>query len=47
MKEVPSKAVPAGIIAGQDLKAGTPLDRGSYVYLTSSIGSPSETTSGF
>ena len=47
MKEVPSKAVPAGIIAGQDPKAGTPLDRGSYVYLTSSIGSPSETTSGF
>jgi eukaryotic-like serine/threonine-protein kinase len=47
VKEVPSKAVPAGIIAGQDPKAGTPLDRGSYVYLTSSIGSPTATSSGF
>jgi eukaryotic-like serine/threonine-protein kinase len=47
VKEVPSKTMPAGVIAEQDPKAGTALDRGSYVYLTTSIGPPMETTSGF
>ena len=47
VKEIQSATVPAGVIAGQDPKAGTALDRGSYVYLTSSIGPPMETTTGF
>jgi eukaryotic-like serine/threonine-protein kinase len=47
VKEIRSATVPAGLIAGQDPKAGTALDRGSYVYLTTSIGPPMETTSGF
>jgi eukaryotic-like serine/threonine-protein kinase len=47
VKEIRSATVPAGVIAGQDPEAGTPLDRDSYVYLTTSIGSPTETTSGF
>ena len=47
VKEVQSARVPAGLIAGQDPKAGTALDRGSYVYLTTSIGPQQETTTGF
>jgi hypothetical protein len=47
VKEIRSATVPAGLITGQDPKAGTALDRGSYVYLTISIGPPMETTSGF
>jgi hypothetical protein len=45
--EVPSGTVPAGVIAGQDPPAGTTLESGSYVYLTTSIGPPGETTYGF
>ena len=47
VQELPSKSVPAGIISGQDPQAGTTLDPGSYVYLTTSIGPPTETTAGF
>jgi hypothetical protein len=47
VKEIRSATVAAGLIAGQDPKAGTALDRGSYVYLTTSIGPPMETTSGY
>jgi serine/threonine-protein kinase len=47
VKEVPSETVPAGAIAGQDPKAGTSLDPGSYVYLTTSIGPQQETTAVF
>jgi eukaryotic-like serine/threonine-protein kinase len=47
VKEVRSATAPAGVIAGQDPKAGTALDRGSFVYLTTSIGPPMETTAGF
>jgi serine/threonine-protein kinase len=47
VKEVPTKTMPAGVIAEQDPRAGTALDRGSYVYLTTSVGPPMETTSGF
>jgi len=47
VKETQSGTVPAGVIAGQNPKAGTALDRGSYVYLTTSIGPPMETTAGF
>jgi eukaryotic-like serine/threonine-protein kinase len=47
VQEVPNETVPAGIIAGQDPKAGTTLDPGSYVYLTSSVGPLMETTAGF
>jgi beta-lactam-binding protein with PASTA domain len=39
--------VPAGIIAEQDPQAGATLERGSFVYLTTSIGRPMETTAGF
>ena len=46
VEEVSSETVPAGMIAGQDPQAGTTLERGSYVYLTSSIGPPMETTAG-
>ena len=47
VQELPSKSVPAGIISGQDPQAGTTLDPGSYVYLTTSTGPPTETTAGF
>ena len=47
VEEVPSETVPAGIIAGQDPQAGATLERGSFVYLTTSIGPPMETTAGF
>jgi eukaryotic-like serine/threonine-protein kinase len=40
VKEIPSKTVPAGVIAEQDPRAGTPLDQGSFVYLTTSVGPP-------
>jgi serine/threonine-protein kinase len=46
VEEVSSETVPAGMIAGQDPQAGTTLERGSYVYLTSSIGPPMATTAG-
>lgn len=44
VKEVSSETVPAGVISDQDPQAGTTLDQGSYVYLTTSIGPPQETT---
>lgn len=44
VKEVSSETVPAGVIAAQDPQAGTTLDQGSYVYLTTSIGPPEGTT---
>jgi tRNA A-37 threonylcarbamoyl transferase component Bud32 len=47
VKEIQSATVSAGVIAGQDPKAGTALNRGSYVYLTTSLGPPMETTTGF
>jgi eukaryotic-like serine/threonine-protein kinase len=47
VEEVPSETVPAGIIVGQDPQAGATLERGSVVYLTTSIGPPMETTAGF
>ena len=34
-------------IAEQDPQAGATLERGSFVYLTTSIGPPMETTAGF
>ena len=40
VKEIRSATVPAGLIAEQDPRAGTPLDQGSYVYLTTSVGPP-------
>jgi beta-lactam-binding protein with PASTA domain len=43
----PLVRVNPGVIAGQDLKAGTALARDSYVYLTTSIGPPMETSVGF
>ncbi|CAA9466328.1 MAG: Serine/threonine protein kinase PrkC, regulator of stationary phase [uncultured Rubrobacteraceae bacterium] len=47
VREVFSETVPAGVIASQDPQAGSMLERGSYVYLTTSIGSPAETTASF
>jgi len=44
VREVSSETVPAGVISDQDPQAGTTLDQGSYVYLTTSIGTPEETT---
>jgi tRNA A-37 threonylcarbamoyl transferase component Bud32 len=44
VKEVSSETVPAGVISDQDPQAGTTLGQGSYVYLTTSIGPPQETT---
>jgi eukaryotic-like serine/threonine-protein kinase len=44
VKEVSSETVPAGVITDQDPQAGSTLDQGSYVYLTTSIGPPQETT---
>jgi len=47
VQEVTSETVPAGVIAGQDPKPGSKLERGSYVYLTTSIGPSAETTLGY
>jgi serine/threonine protein kinase len=44
VKEISSKTVPAGVITRQDPQAGSTLEHGSYVYLTTSIGPPAETT---
>jgi tRNA A-37 threonylcarbamoyl transferase component Bud32 len=44
VEEVSSETVPAGVIASQDPQAGSTLEPGSYVYLTTSIGPPAETT---
>jgi serine/threonine-protein kinase len=43
VKEAPSETVPAGVIVAQAPAAGTDLDPGSYVRLTTSVGSPEET----
>jgi beta-lactam-binding protein with PASTA domain len=47
VQEVSSETVPAGVIAGQDPQAGSTLERGSYVYLATSIGPSAETTLGY
>jgi serine/threonine-protein kinase len=47
VQEVSSETVPAGVIASQDPQAGSTLQRGSYIYLTTSIGPSAETTQGF
>lgn len=47
VQEVPSETVPAGVIASQVPQAGSTLQRGSYIYLTTSIGPSAETTQGF
>ena len=46
VEEATSETVPAGVIMEQDLPPGTALDRGSYVYLTTSLGPPDTTGSG-
>jgi eukaryotic-like serine/threonine-protein kinase len=40
VEEAPSDTVPAGVIIEQDPLPGTEQDRNSYVYLTTSVGSP-------
>jgi eukaryotic-like serine/threonine-protein kinase len=47
VNEVSSGTVPAGVIADQDPPAGTMLESGSYVYLTTSVGPPGKTSYGF
>ena len=47
VKEVASETVPEGVIASQKPQAGSTLERGSYVYLTTSIGPSAETTQVF
>jgi PASTA domain len=46
VKEATSKTVPAGVIMKQDPPPGTTLAPGNYVYLTDSIGPPSDGTGG-
>jgi hypothetical protein len=47
VREVSSETVPAGVISSQDPQAGSTLERGSYVYLTTSIGPQAETTASY
>jgi len=47
VREVTSETVPEGVISSQDPQAGSTLEPGSYVYLTTSIGPAAETTAGF
>jgi tRNA A-37 threonylcarbamoyl transferase component Bud32 len=47
VQEVSSETVPAGVIASQDPQAGSTLERGSYIYLTTSTGPSAETTQSF
>ena len=47
VREVPSETSPAGVIVAQDPPAGTTLGPGSFVYLTTSVGAPGETTYGY
>jgi serine/threonine-protein kinase len=47
VQEVSSETVPAGVIASQEPQPGRTLERGSYVYLTTSTGPSAETTQGF
>jgi eukaryotic-like serine/threonine-protein kinase len=47
VREVPSETLPPGVISGQDPQAGSTLEPGTYVYLTTSIGPAAETTAGF
>jgi serine/threonine-protein kinase len=47
VREVTSETVPEGVISSQDPQAGSTLEPGSYVYLTTSIGPAAETTASF
>ena len=47
VREVSSETVPAGVISSQDPQAGSTLERGSYVYLTTSTGPQAETTASY
>jgi eukaryotic-like serine/threonine-protein kinase len=47
VQQVASETVPAGVIARQDPQSGSTLERGSYVYLTTSTGPSAGTTQGF
>jgi hypothetical protein len=46
VEEAPSDTVPAGVIIKQDPPPGTERDLNSYVYLTTSVGSPEGNTAG-
>jgi serine/threonine-protein kinase len=47
VREAPSETVPAGVIVAQDPPAGSTLEPNAYVYLTTSVGPPEETTYGY
>jgi len=47
VREVTSETVPEGVITSQDPEAGSTLEPGTYVYLTTSIGLAAETTASF
>jgi eukaryotic-like serine/threonine-protein kinase len=47
VREVTSQTVPPGVISSQDPQAGSLLEPGTYVYLTTSIGPAAETTASF
>ena len=47
VREVTSETVPPGVISSQDPQAGSTLEPGTYVYLTTSIGPAAETTASF
>jgi PASTA domain len=46
VKEAPSETVPAGAIMKRSPQPGTTLDTGSFVYLTTSVGPPDESSAG-
>jgi eukaryotic-like serine/threonine-protein kinase len=46
VEEASSETVPAGAIMKQDPPPGTTLDRGAYIYLTTSVGPPEEDSGG-
>jgi serine/threonine-protein kinase len=47
VREVTSETVPPGVISSQDPQAGSALEPGTYIYLTTSIGPAAETTASF
>jgi tRNA A-37 threonylcarbamoyl transferase component Bud32 len=47
VREVTSETVPEGVILSQDPQAGSTLEPGTYIYLTTSVGPAVETTASF
>jgi eukaryotic-like serine/threonine-protein kinase len=47
VRQVTSETVPPGVISSQDPQAGSKLEPGTYIYLTTSIGPANETPASF